>query len=96
MTPQGEEAQITLVGVNYSTVISSGGGRAEGAGQIFVDGDTIVFINSNPACSGEGRGEYSWSVEDGVLRFEPRGTDECGPRVPHLIDIEYTLVPLDY
>lgn len=97
MTPQGDEAQITLAGVNYSAVISSGGGRAEGAGLIVVDGDTIIFINSNPtACSGEGRGEYFWSVEDGVLRFEPIGTDECPPRVPHLIDIEYTLVdPLD-
>ncbi|HJQ76181.1 MAG TPA: hypothetical protein VJ948_02855 [Acidimicrobiia bacterium] len=97
-TPQGDAAQLTLAGVNYTAVISSGGGRAEGAGQIFVDGDTIVFINPNPTfCSGEGRGEYLWSVDDGVLRFEPTATDECPPRVPHLIDIEYTLVdPLDY
>ena len=91
-TPDGKSAQLTLVNVSYTAVIGSGPSRAEGNGRILVEDDTIVFINPSPLfCSGEGRGTYLWSVEGGVLRFEPVGVDECGPRVPHLVGIEYTL-----
>lgn len=92
VTPGGEAAQITLAGINYTAVIRGAGTPAEGSGTIFVDGNKIVFTGANLACSGEGRGEYFWSLDGDVLRFEPDGEDECAPRVPHLVDIEYTLV----
>ena len=63
-------------------------------GDIVVEGDTITFIQKNDVfgCAGEGTGVYRWSVEDGVLRFEPAGEELCPGRKGALVRVEYTLV----
>jgi hypothetical protein len=63
---------LTMTGAGY-TVQTPGD---SGAGRISVEGDRIEFSHSN-RCP-DGIGLYTWSIEEGRLRFTEIEPDPCG------------------
>jgi hypothetical protein len=68
----GESYILGLAGNGYSVQVAGG----SGAGRISVEGDRIQFSRSN-RCP-DGIGLYTWSIEDGRLRFTEVEPDPCG------------------
>jgi hypothetical protein len=61
---------LTLDGTGYRIQR----GAESGTGSISVDGDEVEFYGSNMC---DGRGTYTWSLEDGRLRFTEVVHDPC-------------------
>ena len=75
---QGETVILTLDGTGYHIQR----GPASGSGRISVAGDEIEFYGSN-LCDGDGT--YTWSFDDGRLRFTEVVSDPCDGRTVVLL-----------
>jgi hypothetical protein len=84
---QGATQSLRLVITASSYRITRDGNT--GGGSISVDGDVIHFENSSPC---NGMGDYRWSLDDGVLTFEPIEADDCPGRAGALEDVNYVLL----
>jgi hypothetical protein len=83
---QGETVILTLDGTGYHIQR----GPASGSGRIAVDGDEIEFYGSN-LC--DGQGTYTWSFEEGRLRFTEIVADPCDGRT--VVLLRGTFGPVD-
>ena len=83
----GDDVELEIREAGYTITRFEDLGTERAFGRVAVDDDTIVFSNSN-LCVGDGR--YRWSIDGGVLRFEPITPDACPARADGLEDIDYT------
>jgi len=88
VSDSGSDLVLVIRETGYRLTQSSAAiGSQSATGRVEVDGDEIVFSNAT-ACTGDGR--YRWSIESGVLRFEPIGEDACPGRTGSMADTEYS------
>jgi hypothetical protein len=83
----GDDLELEIREAGYTMSLLRDLGPERSSGRVVVDDDEIVFSNSN-LCVGDGR--YRWSIDGGVLRFEPIAPDACPGRADGLEDINYT------
>ena len=60
--------------------VSLSRGKAVSTGDYRFVSSSILITGLFDACQGEGPGDYSWAISQGVLRFFTPSTDPCPPR----------------